>query len=168
MALGTTHADHFYGEVPCTRSMKSKEIKGDYEKETGLVIIETFKRRDPYAILAVLVHGHGPFAWGKDPMDAVHNAVVLEEVAFMDFHTQMLEPDISHMQQELLDKHYYRKHSDREFGFINVRMRVNRKIVVGYWKDPQVLEELWVWSRVALARAEAQNLKVASASARTG
>ncbi len=115
IALGTTHADHFYGEVPCTRRMKSKEIKGDYEKETGLVIIETFKRRDPYAISAVLVHSHGPFAWGKDPVDAVHNAVVLEEVAFMDFHTQMLEPDISHMQQELIDKHYYRKHGDNAY-----------------------------------------------------
>ncbi len=115
MALGTTHADHFYGDVPCTRRMKSKEIKGDYEKETGLVIIETFKRRDPSEIPAVLVHSHGPFAWGKDPMDAVHNAVVLEEVAFMGFHTQMLEPGISHMQQELLDKHYCRKHGDNAY-----------------------------------------------------
>ena len=110
IALGTTHGDYFYGEIPCTRKMTRAEIEGEYEKETGLVIKETFQGKDPDAIPAVLVHSHGPFAWGTDPMDAVHNAVVLEEVAFMNFHTLMLEPTIPSMQQELLDKHYLRKH----------------------------------------------------------
>ena len=110
MALGTTHADYFYGEIPCTRKMTNIEIEGEYEKETGLVIRETFQGKDPDAIPAVLVHSHGPFTWGIDPMDAVHNAVVLEEAAFMNFHTLMLEPGIPSMQQELLDKHYLRKH----------------------------------------------------------
>lgn len=110
MALGTTHADYFYSEIPCTRKMTQAEIEGDYEKETGLVIRETFEGKNPDAIPAVLVHSHGPFAWGSDPMDAVHNAVVLEEVAFMNFHTLMLEPAMPPMQQDLLDKHYLRKH----------------------------------------------------------
>ncbi|HET9914707.1 MAG TPA: L-ribulose-5-phosphate 4-epimerase [Anaerolineales bacterium] len=110
LALGTTHGDYFYGEIPCTRKMTKVEIEGEYEKETGLVIKETFQGKDPDAIPAVLVHSHGPFAWGANPMDAVHNAVVLEEVAFMNFHTLMLEPAIPSMQQELLDKHYLRKH----------------------------------------------------------
>ena len=110
MALGTTHGDYFYGEVPCTRMMTKDEIQGEYEKETGLVIKETFQGKDPDAIPAVLVHSHGPFVWGTDPADTVHNAVVLEEVAFMNFHTLMLEPSIPPMQRELLDKHYLRKH----------------------------------------------------------
>jgi L-ribulose-5-phosphate 4-epimerase len=110
MALGTTHADYFYGEIPCTRKMTTAEIEGEYEKETGSVIRETFQGKDPDAIPAVLVHSHGPFTWGIDPMDAVHNAVVLEEVAFMNFHTMGFEPGIPPMQQELLDKHYLRKH----------------------------------------------------------
>ena len=110
VALGTTHGDYFYGEIPCTRKMTKAEIEGEYEKETGRVIKETFQRKNPDAIPAVLVHSHGPFAWGTDPMDAVHNAVVLEEVAFMNFHASMLEPGIPPMQQELLDKHYLRKH----------------------------------------------------------
>lgn len=109
-ALGTTHGDYFYGEIPCTRKMTEAEIQAEYEKETGTVIIETFKDKNPDAIPAVLVHSHGPFAWGKDAMDAVHNAVVMEEVAFMNLHTLMLNPDIQPMQQELLDKHYRRKH----------------------------------------------------------
>jgi L-ribulose-5-phosphate 4-epimerase len=110
MALGTTQGDYFYGEIPCTRKMTKAEIEGEYEKETGTVIIETFQDKDPDAIPAVLVHSHGPFTWGTDAMDAVHNAVVLEEVAFMNFHTLMLEPKIPPMQKELLDKHYLRKH----------------------------------------------------------
>jgi L-ribulose-5-phosphate 4-epimerase len=110
LALGTTHADYFYGEIPCTRKMTKAEIRGEYEKETGLVIKETFQGKDPDAIPAVLVHSHGPFAWGIDAMDAVHNAVVLEEVAFMTFHTLQLEPNGPPMQSELLDKHYLRKH----------------------------------------------------------
>jgi L-ribulose-5-phosphate 4-epimerase len=109
-ALGTTHGDYFYGEIPCTRKMTKVEIEGEYEKETGQVIKETFQGKNPDAIPAVLVHSHGPFAWGTDPMDAVHNAVVLEEIAFMNFHTLMLEPAVAPMQQELLDKHYLRKH----------------------------------------------------------
>ena len=115
MALGTTQGDYFYGEIPCTRKMTKAEIEGEYEKETGTVIIETFQGKDSDAISAVLVHSHGPFAWGTDPMDAVHNAVVLEEVAFMNFHTMMLEPDIPSMQQELLDKHYLRKHGTNAY-----------------------------------------------------
>ena len=110
MALGTTQGDYFYGVIPCTRKMTKVEIEGEYEKETGLVIQEIFRGKDPDAIPAVLVHSHGPFAWGIDAMDAVHNAVVLEEVAFMNFHAMMLEPGIRPMQQELLDKHYLRKH----------------------------------------------------------
>ena len=110
MALGTTHGDYFYGEISCTRKMTKAEIEGEYEKETGTVIIETYKDKDPDAIPAVLVHSHGPFTWGKDSMEAVHNAVVLDEVAFMNFHTLMLESNIQPMQQELLDKHFLRKH----------------------------------------------------------
>jgi len=110
MALGTTHADYFYGEVPCTRKMTKIEIEGEYEKETGLVIKETFQGKNPDAVPAVLVNSHGPFAWGVDTMDAVHNAVVLEKVAFMNYHSLSLEPDLPSLQQELLDKHYLRKH----------------------------------------------------------
>ena len=110
MALGTTHGDYFYGEIPCTRKLTEAEIGREYEKETGLVIRETFQEKDPDTVPAVLVHSHGPFAWGADPVDAVHNAVVLEEVAFMNFHTMMLEPGIPPMQQELLDRHFLRKH----------------------------------------------------------
>ncbi len=109
-ALGTTHGDYFYGEIPCTRKMTEAEIKGEYEKETGLVIKETFLGKDPDAIPAVLVYSHGPFVWGAGAMEAVHNAVVLEELAFMAYHALMLTPDLPPMQQELLDKHYLRKH----------------------------------------------------------
>ena len=82
--FGTTHADYFYGEIPCTRSLRKEEIEKDYEKNTGLVIKETFSERDPEAIPGVLVKNHGPFTWGKNPKNAVHNAAVLEEVAYMD------------------------------------------------------------------------------------
>lgn len=109
-ALGTTHADYFYGEIPCTRKMTIEEIQAEYEKETGIVIIETFRDKNPDAIHGVVVYSHGPFAWGKDAMDAVHNAVVMEEVAFMNIQTMLLNPNIQPMQQELLDKHYLRKH----------------------------------------------------------
>jgi len=109
-ALGTTHGDYFYGEIPCTRKMTEAEIQAEYEKETGTVIIETFKDKNPDAIPGVVVYSHGPFAWGKDAMDAVHNAVVMEEVAFMNIQTMLLTPGIQPMQQELLDKHYLRKH----------------------------------------------------------
>lgn len=113
--MGTTHADYFYGEIPCTRMMSTEEIQAEYELETGNVIIETFKALDPMAIPAVLVHSHGPFAWGIDPFNAVHNAVVLEEVANMNFHSLMLSPQKGEMQRELLDKHYLRKHGDNAY-----------------------------------------------------
>ena len=109
-AVGTTHADYFYGEIPCTRAMTSEEIKGEYEKEMGTVIIEAFKNIDPMSIPAVLVKSHGPFTWGKDADDAVHNAVVLEEAAFMAYHALTLNNGLSSMDQTLLDKHYLRKH----------------------------------------------------------
>jgi len=109
-ALGTTHGDYFHGEIPCTRKMTVGEIQAEYEKETGTVIIETFKDKNPDAIPGVVVYSHGPFAWGKDAMDAVHNAVVMEEVAFMNIQTMILNPNTQPMQQELLDKHYLRKH----------------------------------------------------------
>ncbi|MBO5944416.1 MAG: L-ribulose-5-phosphate 4-epimerase [Clostridia bacterium] len=109
-ALGTTHADYFYGEIPCTRKMTPEEIGGKYELQTGNVIIETFNDKEPNDIPAVLVHSHGPFTWGTDPHNAVHNAVVLEELAFMAWHNIMMNPEIKPMQQELLDKHYLRKH----------------------------------------------------------
>ncbi len=111
-AFGTTQGDYFYGEIPCTRMMTPEEIAGAYELETGNVIIETFQTRktDPAQVPAALVHSHGPFAWGKDAFDAVHNAVVLEEVAFMAFHAMALSPGLAPMQRELLDKHYLRKH----------------------------------------------------------
>lgn len=109
-AMGTTHADYFYGDIPCTRAMTPEEIKGRYEKNTGLVIIETFKDRNPADVPGVVVFRHGPFAWGTDPFNAVHNAVVMEEVAFMDYHALMLNPEHRDMQSELMDKHYLRKH----------------------------------------------------------
>lgn len=109
-AYGTTHGDYFYGEIPCTRKMTPDEIAGAYELETGNVIVETFAKASPEAVPAVLVHSHGPFVWGTDPLNAVHHAVVLEELAFMAFHTEALAPGKETMQQELLDKHYLRKH----------------------------------------------------------
>ena len=114
-ALGTTHGDYFYGEIPCTRPMTPQEIAGAYEQETGNVIIERFREIDPAAVPAVLVYSHGPFTWGTDPHNAVHNAVVLEEVAFMAFHAKQLTPSLSPMQQELLDKHYLRKHGKNAY-----------------------------------------------------
>ena len=116
-AMGPTQGDYFYGDIPCTRLMTPQEIAGEYERETGNVIIETFRERgiDPVQVPAVLVRSHGPFAWGRDAMDAVHNAVVLEEVAFMDWHALTITPLAQRMQQELLDKHYLRKHGPRAY-----------------------------------------------------
>ena len=114
-AMGTTHGDYFYGDIPCTRKMTPQEIAGEYEKETGRVIIETFAGKSPADIPGVTVHSHGPFAWGQDAMDAVHNAVVMEEVAFMDWHAMMINPAAGRMQQELLDKHYLRKHGKNAY-----------------------------------------------------
>lgn len=109
-AYGTTHGDYFYGAIPCTRLMTPEEIGGEYEKETGKVIVETFKNLDPASVPGVLVHSHGPFSWGKDAAEAVHNAVVMEEVAFMAIHALTLNPEMAPMQRELLDKHFLRKH----------------------------------------------------------
>lgn len=111
-ALGTTHADYFYGEIPCTRELTKEEINRAYELETGNVIIEAFETGgiDPLSMPGVLVSGHAPFCWGKDAKNAVHNAVVLEEVAKMALHTFQLNPHIDSIDQYLLDKHYLRKH----------------------------------------------------------
>ncbi len=117
-ALGTTHADYFYGEIPCTRKMAPEEIRSAYEKETGTVIIERFKKGNikPEDVPGVLVYSHGPFTWGTDSHNAVHNAVVLEEVAFMAWHNLVLSGGtIPPMQQELLDKHYLRKHGKNAY-----------------------------------------------------
>jgi len=114
-AYGTTHGDYFYGEIPCTRKMTIEEIEGEYEKETGKVIVETFDGRSADDIPAALVYSHGPFAWGTDPENAVHNAVVLEELACMAAQTETLHPNVTKMQQELLDKHYLRKHGKNAY-----------------------------------------------------
>ena len=117
VAGGTTHGDYFYGDIPCTRYMTPEEIAGDYELETGNVIIETFQKRgiEPLQIPAVLVRSHGPFTWGTSPAEAVHNAVVLEELAYMAMHSQLLIGDAPCMQQELLDKHFLRKHGPNAY-----------------------------------------------------
>jgi L-ribulose-5-phosphate 4-epimerase len=117
-ALGTTHADYFYGDVPCTRQLTDEEIHIDYEKNTGLVIIEEFAKReiDPQAMPGVIIAGHAPFAWGSNGTDAVHNAVVMEEVAAMATVTRALSPNAA-INQELLNKHYNRKHGkDSYYG----------------------------------------------------
>lgn len=116
-AYGTTHADYFYGDVPCTRPLTAEEIQGSYELNTGKVIVETFEKRglDPAAVPGVLVAGHGPFTWGTSAADAVHNAVVLEECAMMAFHTRMLNPGLGALDQVLLDKHYLRKHGKNAY-----------------------------------------------------
>lgn len=116
-AYGTTQGDYFYGAIPCTRKMTPEEIAGKYELETGNVIIETFKDRNinEDEVPACLVNSHGPFVWGASPGNAVHNAVVLEEVAFMALQTEILNPNIKPMQKELLDKHYLRKHGKNAY-----------------------------------------------------
>ncbi|MEQ6969173.1 L-ribulose-5-phosphate 4-epimerase [Pectobacterium polaris] len=116
-AWGTTHADYFYGSIPCTRLMSDAEINGRYEWETGRVIVETFRQRgiSPVDVPAVLVNSHGPFAWGKDADNAVHNAVVLEELAYMGIFSRQLTPQLGEMQQTLLDKHYLRKHGKNAY-----------------------------------------------------
>lgn len=111
---GTTHADAFYGNVPCTRKLTAEEISRDYELETGNVICETFAHINPMDIPAVLVCSHGPFTWGKDAAKSVENAIVLEEVAMMAWHTMQLNPEAS-FQQELADKHYFRKHGPNAY-----------------------------------------------------
>jgi len=113
-ALGTTHADYFYGDIPCTRSLTKEEVETAYEVETGKVIIETFLNMDPLAVPGVIVSNHAPFTWGLNPAQAVHNARVLEEVAKMAFHTLQLNPQAS-MDSFLLDKHYLRKHGKNAY-----------------------------------------------------
>lgn len=109
---GTTHADYIYGEVPCVRCLTKEEIEAGYEANTGRLIVEEFIRRckEPMAVPAVLCKNHGPFTWGKDAKDAVHNAVVLEEVAKMAYRAEVINPRVDPAPQELQDKHYYRKH----------------------------------------------------------
>jgi len=109
-AFGTTHADYFYGEIPCTRDMTPDEIKRDYEEDTGHVIAELFSQIDPMSVPAALVKGHGPFCWGRDAKHAVEIAVVLEEIAMMAVYSKLINPSIQPIQQELLDKHHFRKH----------------------------------------------------------
>lgn len=115
-ALGTTHADYFYGDIPCTRPLTPQEIELDYEKNTGLVIAAEFAQRDidPKAVPSVVICGHGPFSWGKDAFDAVHNAVVLEEISAMAIDTRSLNSTIK-IQPELSDKHYLRKHGTNAY-----------------------------------------------------
>lgn len=110
--LGTTHADYFYGPIPCTRPLTKEEIEGEYELNTGKVIIETFNNGgiNPVYVPGVVVQSHGPFSWGKDPDEAVHNAVVMEEVGMMALNTKLLNPSIPDVDAFLLDKHFMRKH----------------------------------------------------------
>lgn len=115
-ALGTTHADYFYGDIPCTRKLTNTEINSAYEEETGNVIVETFHNLDPNTIPGVLVNNHGPFSWGNDAKDSVQNAVVLEAVAKMTYFTLKIKK-VSSIDQELLDKHFLRKHGkDAYYG----------------------------------------------------
>lgn len=114
--LGTTHADYFYGDIPCTRELTEQEVMEDYEMNTGKVILETVEKLgyDPMAIPGILVKNHGPFSWGISPANAVYNAVVLEKVAEMDIKTLMLNPD-AEMKEYILDKHYMRKHGPKAY-----------------------------------------------------
>jgi len=116
-AYGTTHGDYFYGEIPCTRAMTDEEIRENYEHNTGVVIAERFTELgiDASQMPAVLVKNHGPFCWGKDAAEAVHNAVVLEEIAMMSFTAEQLCPSAQPMPQALLDKHYLRKHGKNAY-----------------------------------------------------
>ena len=109
-ALGTTHADYFYGDIPCTRELSEEEISENYEANTGKVIVETIGDKDPMAIPGILVKNHGPFAWGKTPAGSVYNAVVMDKVAEMAYKTMTLNPRVNRVSQYLLDKHYFRKH----------------------------------------------------------
>ncbi len=113
-ALGTTHADYFYGNIPCTRKLTKEEIASAYEVETGNVIVETFHNLDANAVPGILVNNHGPFAWGKDAHDAVHNAVVMEAVCKMAYYTLKIN-QVPAIDQELLDKHYLRKHGKNAY-----------------------------------------------------
>lgn len=113
--MGTTHADYFYGTIPCTRNLTQEETEEAYEKNTGKVIVETFEDKDPNAIPGVIVRNHGIFAWGKDAHESVHNAVVMEEVAKMNFRAMLLNPNAGSIRQYILDKHYNRKHGKNAY-----------------------------------------------------
>ena len=114
---GTTHADYFLGGIPCARSLTMEEIEGEYERNTGLVIVETFEKRklNPMYTPAVLCANHGPFAWGKDASEAVHNAVVLEEVAKMARHTEAINANVKSAPDAIKEKHFYRKHGEHAY-----------------------------------------------------
>jgi len=112
---GTTQADYFYGAIPCARDLTAEEVNSAYEVNTGKVIVETFKNKNPMDIPAVLCVNHGPFAWGRDPAEAVHNAVVLEEAAKMAARTELITPDVNPAPQYILDKHYLRKHGPNAY-----------------------------------------------------
>lgn len=112
---GTTHADYFFGNIPCARSLTEDEIEGEYEKNTGLVIVETFKDKNPVYVPGALCTNHGPFAWGSDAKEAVHNAVVMEEVAKMAYRTEHLKEQITAAPQVLQDKHFFRKHGENAY-----------------------------------------------------
>lgn len=112
---GTTHADYFYGDIPCARNLTEEEISEAYEKNTGLVIIETFKEKNPVFVPGVLCANHGPFTWGKDAAEAVHNAVVLEEVAKIAARTERLRADVPPAPQVIQDKHFMRKHGPNAY-----------------------------------------------------
>jgi L-ribulose-5-phosphate 4-epimerase len=114
-SYGTTHADYFYGDVPCTRALSKEEVESDYEKNTGLVIIEKFKNINPMEIPAILVKKHGPFAWGKDCLEAVHNAKVLEEICEMATYTEIINIKAERAEQYMLDKHFLRKHGKNAY-----------------------------------------------------
>ena len=119
-ALGTTHADYFYGDIPCTRKMIKEEIESNYEKETGKVIVERFSNINPNDMKAVLVNCHGPFTWGESPLKAVENSVVLEEVAKMALNSKLINNTLESMDQVLLDKHFLRKHGKNAYyGQVN-------------------------------------------------
>jgi len=112
---GTTHADYFFGDIPCARSLTVDEINGEYEKNTGIVIAETFEGKNPIYVPGVLCTNHGPFSWGADAAEAVHNAVVMEEVAKMAYRCEHLKKDIGEAPQVLQDKHFFRKHGENAY-----------------------------------------------------
>ena len=113
--MGTTQADEFYGDIPCTRQLSDEEIRGEYEKNIGKVIVETFAQRDPVTLPGVLVRSNGPYAWGADPAAAVRNAIFLEEAAFLDYHALMLNSEHPRISQAMLDRHYLRKHGKNAY-----------------------------------------------------
>ncbi|EFI7836660.1 L-ribulose-5-phosphate 4-epimerase [Escherichia coli] len=115
LALGTTHADYFFGDIPCTRGLREEEVQGEYELNTGKVIIETLGNAEPLHTPGIVVYQHGPFAWGKDAHDAVHNAVVMEEVAKMAWIARSINPQLNHIDSYLMNKHFMRKHGPNAY-----------------------------------------------------